>query len=113
MLFTEIMTNIYANLFSTFAVVMPNIMAAGTEGSMSTGDGLAEGLKFLGAGFASVGLLGAGIGQGIVGQGACMAIGRNPEVASKITSTMIIAAGIAESGAIYALVIAILLVFVA
>lgn len=58
-------------------------------------------------------VLGAGIGQGAVGQGACLAIGRNPEMYGKITSTMIIASGIAESGAIYSLVIAILLIFVA
>ncbi|WP_420855366.1 ATP synthase F0 subunit C [Williamsoniiplasma lucivorax] len=82
---------------------MPNLYA-----EMSVG----EGLRFLGAGVAAIGILGAGIGQGVVGQGACLAIGRNPEMASKITSTMIIAAGIAESGAIYALVIAILLIFV-
>ncbi|WP_026389387.1 ATP synthase F0 subunit C [[Acholeplasma] multilocale] len=105
MLFTDIMANLFANYFMSFATIMPNLMAEGA----STG----EGLKFLGAGISSLGMLGAGIGQGQIGQGACMAIGRNPEMASKITSTMIIAAGIAESGAIYALVIAILLVFVA
>nr|WP_232017523.1 hypothetical protein [Mycoplasma mycoides] len=47
-----------------------------------------------------------------MGQGACLAIGRNPEMASKVTSTMIVSAGISESGAIYSLVIAILLIFV-
>nr|WP_027063551.1 ATP synthase F0 subunit C [Mesoplasma seiffertii] len=104
MLFTNLMVNVYANLFSSLAAVIPTLMADNTIG---------EGLKYLGAGVSSIGFMGAGIGQGQVGQGACMAIGRNPEMASKITSTMIIAAGIAESGAIYALVIAILLIFVA
>ncbi|PPE05840.1 F0F1 ATP synthase subunit C [Williamsoniiplasma lucivorax] len=103
MLLTDFITNVYANVFSSFLVIMPNLYA-----EMSVG----EGLRFLGAGVAAIGILGAGIGQGVVGQGACLAIGRNPEMASKITSTMIIAAGIAESGAIYALVIAILLIFV-
>ncbi|WP_422397915.1 MULTISPECIES: F0F1 ATP synthase subunit C [unclassified Spiroplasma] len=72
-----------------------------------------DGLKLLGAGLTGMGMVGASIGQGIVGYGACIAIGRNPETAPKITSTLIITAGFAESGAIYALVIAILLIFVA
>ncbi|WP_425289576.1 F0F1 ATP synthase subunit C [Spiroplasma endosymbiont of Dioctria linearis] len=74
---------------------------------------IGEGLKLLGAGLTGMGMVGASIGQGIVGYGACIAIGRNPETAPKITSTLIITAGFAESGAIYALVIAILLIFVA
>ncbi|WP_100917127.1 hypothetical protein [Spiroplasma floricola] len=75
----------------------------------TTGDGL----KLMGAGLTGIGMIGASIGQGLVGYGACIAIGRNPETAPKITSTLIITAGFAESGAIYALVIAILLIFVA
>ncbi|WP_422397874.1 F0F1 ATP synthase subunit C [Spiroplasma endosymbiont of Atherix ibis] len=79
----------------------------------NTGESVGEGLKYLGAGITGVGMIGASIGQGLVGYGACIAIGRNPETAPKITSTLIITAGFAESGAIYALVIAILLIFVA
>ncbi|WP_370456486.1 F0F1 ATP synthase subunit C [Spiroplasma sp. BIUS-1] len=74
---------------------------------------IGTGLKFLGAGLTGMGMIGASIGQGMVGYGACIAIGRNPETAPKITSTLIITAGFCESGAIYALVIAILLIFVA
>ncbi|AKU79292.1 F0F1 ATP synthase subunit C [Spiroplasma turonicum] len=72
-----------------------------------------DGYKLLGAGICSFGMIGASLGQGLVGYGACLAIGRNPEVAPKVTSTLIITAGFAESGAIYALVISILLIFVA
>nr|WP_240504652.1 ATP synthase F0 subunit C [Mesoplasma chauliocola] len=97
------MANFLVGYFSVLSSVLP-LLADTTTG---------DGLKLLGAGVAIVGVAGAGIGQGAVGQGACMAIGRNPEMAPKITSTMIIAAGIAESGAIYALVVAILLIFVA
>jgi F-type H+-transporting ATPase subunit c len=114
-LFTELMTNVYANLFSALTVVMPTSFSArmplGADKMTVTRTGV--GLKMIGAGIAGIGMFGAGLGQGLTGQGACMAIGRNPEVASKITSTMIIGAGIAESGAIYALVIAILIIFVA
>ncbi|WP_094049860.1 F0F1 ATP synthase subunit C [Spiroplasma corruscae] len=71
------------------------------------------GLKLIGAGICSFGMIGASLGQGVVGAGACLAIGRNPEIAPKVTSTLIITAGFAESGAIYALVISILIIFVA
>ncbi|WP_425443420.1 F0F1 ATP synthase subunit C [Spiroplasma monobiae] len=76
-------------------------------------DSIAIGLKLLGAGLTGTGMIGASVGQGMVGYGACIAIGRNPETAPKITSTLIITAGFCESGAIYALVVAILLIFVA
>lgn len=98
-------TNFLAGYISVMSQILPILLAE----TVNVGDGL----KFLGAGVGIVGVAGAGIGQGFIGQGACMAIGRNPEMAPKITSTMIIACGIAESGAIYALVIAILLIFVA
>lgn len=108
MLFTELMVTAYGHLFLALTPILPTLMVAEKDPNS-----IGTGLQMLGAGIASIGILGAGIGQGMVGQGACMAIGRNPEMASKITSTMIIGAGIAESGAIYALVIAILLIFVA
>ncbi len=82
---------------------MPSLMAEATVG---------DGLKYIGVGLTSIGFMGASVGQGNVAQSACMAIGRNPEMASKITSTMIIGAGIIESGSIYALIVAILLIFV-
>ncbi|WP_434329573.1 ATP synthase F0 subunit C [Mycoplasma capricolum subsp. capricolum] len=100
MLHTAFISNILANYLEAMSVILPNILAV-------SGD-----IKYIGAGLASVGILGTGVGQGLIGQGACLAIGRNPEMASKVTSTMIVSAGISESGAIYSLVIAILLIFV-
>ena len=44
---------------------------------------------------------------------ACEAIGRQPESKSAVTSTLIMGCAIAETTGIYALVIAILLIFVA
>jgi F-type H+-transporting ATPase subunit c len=85
-----------------FANILPDLMVAETTGA---------GLQYLGAGIATIGMLGAGIGQGMAAQGACMAVGRNPEVTSKIRTVMIIGSGIAESGAIYALIIGVLLLF--
>ncbi len=71
------------------------------------------GLKFLGAGM-SVGLagLGVGCGQGIAAGKLAEAISRNPEQKGKIMSSAIVGLAIAESGVIYALVIAIILMFV-
>ncbi len=66
----------------------------------------------LGAGFA-VGLaaLGCGIGMGHGIRGACEGVARNPEVAGRITVTMILGLALIESLTIYALVIALILLY--
>ncbi|MBN1430975.1 MAG: ATP synthase F0 subunit C [Anaerolineae bacterium] len=76
------------------------------EGSIVTA------LKFLGAGLAMVGALGPGIGIGLIGLGAMQAVGRNPEAAPLVQTNMILAIVFAESVAIYALVVALILLFV-
>ena len=68
---------------------------------------------FIGAGLAMVGASGVGAGQGYAAGAAALAVARNPEMKSQIMSTAIIGMAIAESAAIYALIIAILLIFVA
>ena len=60
----------------------------------------------LGAGIAMIAGIGPGIGEGNAVAKACEAIGRQPEAKGAVTS-------IAETTGIYALVIAILLIFVA
>lgn len=73
-----------------------------------------ETIKLLAAGICmGLGALGPGIGIGILGWGAMQALGRNPEARGPIMTNMILAIAFAEAIAIYALVIAILLVFVA
>lgn len=61
----------------------------------------------------SIGLagLGAGIGIGNVGQGACMGLARNPEVQPKLMVFMILGMALAESIAIYGLVISLILLY--
>ena len=69
--------------------------------------------KFIGAGIAiGVGVIGPGIGIGILGAGAMNAIGRNPEAAGAITTNMILAIAFAEALGIYALIVAVILLFV-
>ncbi|XQP55410.1 MAG: ATP synthase F0 subunit C [Mycoplasmoidaceae bacterium] len=68
---------------------------------------------FLGAGIAALGTLGTAIGQGYACGKAVEAVARNPEAESKIRTTLIVGDAIAETSAIYSLIIAILLIFVA
>jgi len=76
--------------------------------------GIILGCCALGAGICmGIGAIGPGIGEGHAVANACEAIGRQPESKSAVTSTMVMGCAIAETTGIYALVIAILLIFVA
>lgn len=75
--------------------------------------GIILGCCALGAGCAMIAGIGPGIGEGNAVAKACEAIGRQPESKGNVTSTMIMGCAIAETTGIYALVIAILLIFVA
>jgi F-type H+-transporting ATPase subunit c len=69
--------------------------------------------KAIGAALAiGLGAIGPGIGIGMAVRGAMEALGRNPEAAGEIRTTMIIGAALAEAVAIYAFVIAIVIAFV-
>ena len=67
----------------------------------------------LGAGCAMIAGIGPGIGEGNAVASACEAIARQPESKGSVTSTMLMGCAIAETTGLYALVIAILLIFVA
>ena len=67
----------------------------------------------LGAGTAMIAGIGPGIGEGNAVAKACEAIGRQPECKGNVTSTMLMGCAVAETTGLYALVIAILLIFVA
>ena len=66
----------------------------------------------LGAGFAMIAGIGPGIGEGNAVAKACEAIGRQPESKGDVTTTMLMGCAIAETTGLYALVVAILLLFV-
>ena len=75
--------------------------------------GIILGCCALGAGLAMIAGIGPGIGEGNAVAKACEAIGRQPEAKGDVTTTMLMGCAIAETTGLYALVIAILLLFVA
>lgn len=67
----------------------------------------------IGSGIAMVAGIGPAIGEGYAAGKALEAIGRQPECKDSVTTSLILACALAETTGIYALVIAILLIFVA
>lgn len=59
-----------------------------------------------------LGTIGPGIGMGLIGSKAVEAIGRNPEAENKIRNLMILAIGLVEALAIFALLIVLIIRFV-
>jgi len=71
-----------------------------------------EAAKYIGAGLAmGLGAIGPAIGEGLVASKALEAIGRNPEANGKIAPLMFVAMAITESTGIYALVVALIILF--
>ena len=96
---------IHSALVGTSSTMEP---AASTSSSLFT-PGFGAGI---GAGCAMLGATGVGIGRGYTAGEAVEGLARNPKMESKIRMMMLIGAAIAESSAIYALIISILLIFV-
>jgi F-type H+-transporting ATPase subunit c len=73
---------------------------------------LTFGLISIGAAL-SIGMagLGAGIGIGNIGNGATQGLARNPEVQPKMMTFMILGMALAESVAIYGLVVSLILLY--
>ena len=71
-------------------------------------------IKTIAAGLAiGLGALGPGLGIGLLAAQAMQSLGRNPEAAGAIQQNMILAIAFAEAIAIYALVVAVIIIFVA
>lgn len=72
-----------------------------------------EAARALAAGLAmGLGAFGPGIGIGLLAFGAMQSLGRNPEAGGLIQTNMILAIALTEAIAIYALVVALVLIFV-
>ncbi|NPV44344.1 MAG: ATP synthase F0 subunit C [Firmicutes bacterium] len=65
----------------------------------------------IGAGLAMIGGIGPGIGQGFAAGKGAEAVGRQPEAQGDIIRTMLLGAAVAETTGIYALIIALILLF--
>ena len=72
---------------------------------------IAQGLVALAAGLAVFTGIGACIGQGYAAGKAVEAVGKNPEASGEIRTMLMLGAGIAETAAIYGLLIGFLLLF--
>jgi F-type H+-transporting ATPase subunit c len=70
-------------------------------------------MRFVGAGLAMLGAFGAGAGVGLAALGGMQAIGRNPDATSLIQTNMVLGMAFAEAIAIYAMAIALIIIFAA
>ncbi len=90
-------------MFDLFNVFLPNVM------EVVANEFFRSGMAYIGAGIAVLTGFGTAIGQGIAASKAVEAVGRQPEAAGKITSTMLIGQAVAETSALYGLIIAFIL----
>ena len=72
---------------------------------------LVEGLKYLGAGLAVIGVIGAGIGIGNVFAAFITAVGRNPAARNEVFTMTMLGFALVEAIALFALVIALVILF--
>jgi F-type H+-transporting ATPase subunit c len=76
-------------------------------------DSLAPAMALLGAGLCmGIGAIGPGIGEGFTAKSAVSWIARNQRATADITRSMLVGQAVAESTGIYALVVALVLIFV-
>jgi F-type H+-transporting ATPase subunit c len=102
---------------ATFVLLMAPVVFA--EGMQAAASSLVDaklkyfGIAALASGIAiGIAAFGASIGQGMGLKGATEGIARNPGASGKITTTLIIGLAMVESLCIYALVVALILLFV-
>jgi F-type H+-transporting ATPase subunit c len=105
----------YYLIASMAAVLVSSPLAYAAE-ALPTGESYVKVLfsigAMVGAGFAiGLGAIGAGAGIGNAANGACQAVGRNPGVQGKIMTVMLVGMAMAESVAIYALVVSLVLLY--
>ena len=90
--------------------VLMNILAQ----AAADNDQTVHAMKLIGAGLAmGLGGIGPGIGLGLGTLGAVQAIGRNPDAEGPVRTMAILGLGFAEAVAIYALVVSLVIIFVA
>ncbi|WP_458785310.1 ATP synthase F0 subunit C [Vallitalea sediminicola] len=76
------------------------------------GVGIVLAASAIGAGLAMVAGIGPGIGQGFAAGKSAEAVGKRPKLQSPIVRTMLLGQAVAQTTGIYALIIALVLLFV-
>jgi ATP synthase F0 subunit c len=72
---------------------------------------IADAARFIGAGLAMMGAIGAGFGVGLSAMAALNGMARNPDTYSNLLTSMMLGIAFSEAIAIYCLVIAFLMLF--
>lgn len=80
--------------------------------SAITPEAFVLGMSALSGAMVMWGIIGIGIGQGIIGGKAVEGISRQPEASGTIMTTMLVGQAIAETSAIFAFIIAIVLTLI-
>ena len=72
---------------------------------------MAQAAKYIGSGLASIGLIGAGLGIGIVFSGLMSSVARNPSLRSQLFSYAILGFALSEATGLFALMVSFLILF--
>ncbi len=76
-------------------------------------DNLLKGAALLGAGLCmGFGAVGSGVGAGFPGGQACQGISRQPAIAPRLTTNMLIGSAVCQTPAIFSMVVALMLLFI-
>jgi len=79
---------------------------------MSSSGSILKAAALLGAGLSmGFGAIGSGIGSGFPGGEACLGIGRQPAMTGRLTTNMLIGSAVCQTPAIFAMVVALMLMF--
>ncbi len=95
-----------------FSLVVAIIMLFANPLVNKTGAAIILAASAIGAGFAMIAGIGPGIGQGYAAGKATEAVGRRPKLQSSVVRTMLLGQAVAQTTGIYALIVALLLLFV-
>lgn len=111
MRFMKKIFSVLLGMIVTFLATTP-VWAAEESAKSGGGNSLVLAAIFLAAGLGvGLGAIGPGMGQGNAVRGACEGMARNPGMAGKLMTTMLLGLAIMEALAIYALVIVFMLLF--
>jgi len=95
-----------------FALVIAIIMLFANPLVGRTGIAIVLAASALGAGLAMIAGIGPGIGQGFAAGKSSEAVGKRPKLQSEVIRTMLLGQAVAQTTGIYALIIALILLFV-